>query len=152
MKRRMIWGLGFLLVFLAPTLAAEADIINPHLPPEPCLACHTKVPSKEEAKAGQYFHLEKTIDATCKTCHACCKSGVLHLEMLHPSDVSEWDRSVFTAPKTLPLHNGKITCNTCHYHRLPEYEITIFMLRKVKEDAIKGMDWSPLCHDCHVGY
>ena len=152
MKRKIVWGLLALIVLLVPALAFDAEIVNPHLVPEPCMVCHTKVPTSEEARAGKYFHIKETIDATCKTCHACCNTGVLHLEMLHPSDVDTWDRTVFTAPQTLPLHNGKITCNTCHFHSMPEDELTIFLLRKVKADDVIGMDWSDLCHDCHVGY
>jgi len=140
-----------LCLLLVGVWPAMATTLNPHVKPEPCLSCHTKVPSDEEARAGKYFHIKKTIDATCKVCHTCCKVGRMHLEMNHPSDVDDWDRSRFTAPQSLPLHNGKITCNTCHLHRAPD-EPTIHMLRKVKVGDRFGFDWSELCRDCHVGY
>ncbi len=142
------WGVFFLL---CSTLPAVAGVLNPHLKPEPCLSCHTKVPSKAEARAEKYFYLKETIDATCKVCHDCCRVGAIHIEMNHPSDFADWDRNRFTAPKSLPLHNGKITCNTCHHHRAPD-EPTIYLLRKVKVGDRFGMDWSALCDDCHVGY
>ena len=142
------WCLFLLLFVACPAMAAP---LNPHLKPEPCLSCHTKVPTAAEARAGKYFHIKETIDATCKICHTCCRVGRMHLEMNHPSDVDDWDRSRFTAPQSLPLHNGKITCNTCHFHRAPD-EPTIHLLRKVKVGDRFGLDWSELCLDCHVGY
>jgi len=151
MRMRM-FTLCWLLVLLCGGVGtAVAATVNPHLKPEPCKACHTKVPSDEEASSGQYFHTKATIDETCKVCHSCCRIGMTHLEMRHPSDIKDWDRSRFKAPQTLPLHNGKITCNTCHYHRAPD-EPTIHLLRKVKVGDRFGMDWSELCRDCHVGY
>ena len=151
MSNRLFFLLFCLICVSFAAIPTMAAMLNPHIRPEPCLSCHTKVPTEEEAKAGEYFHIKETIDATCKVCHTCCRVGTLHLEMLHPSDVKDWDRSVFVAPKTLPLHNGKITCNTCHLHRAPD-EPTIFMLRNVKVGDKFGMDWTELCLDCHVGY
>ncbi len=130
---------------------AGAVPLNPHQRPEPCLSCHTRPPSAAEAAAARYFLIKGSIDDTCKTCHSCCRVGRLHLETGHPSDTSDWDRSRFTTPKTLPLHDGKITCNTCHFHRVPDAP-TVHMLRMVKMDDRFGVDWSALCRDCHVGY
>jgi hypothetical protein len=53
-------------------------------------------------------------------------------------------------PKTLPIQNGRITCNTCHLHdrRKP---VDFHLVRMVViQDT--GVDWTPLCRDCHDRY
>jgi len=145
----VLWWL--LAVFVAVPLTAAAALVNPHVMPEPCLSCHTKVPDRAETEAGRYFLIKPGIDDTCKTCHECCRVGMLHREMNHPSDSAEWDRSRFQKPKSLPLHDGKITCNTCHLHRASASP-TVHLLRKVRVGDRFGTDWSELCRDCHVGY
>ena len=143
----MVLGQGVLLTLQLSTPVTRAGLLNPHLKPEPCLSCHTKVPTKEEARAGEYFCVRDTIDATCGVCHLAHQGGKRN----HPSDFDDWSHSLFSAPMTLPLYDGKITCNTCHLHRLPD-EPTIYMLRKVMVREGFGPDWSELCHDCHVDY
>ncbi|MDH5297670.1 MAG: hypothetical protein OEV91_01475, partial [Desulfobulbaceae bacterium] len=90
-------GVVVLLVLGVSAATSQGGLVNPHLRPEPCMSCHSKVPSEAEARAGQYFHLQPTIDETCKICHSCCKTGVRHLEMNHPTDLADWDRSRFKA-------------------------------------------------------
>lgn len=141
------------IFFLAFSLAAAPApaLVNPHIPPEPCDSCHTKVPTASEGQAGRYHLIKETIDATCHVCHekTCCKPGTFH-SMNHPSGVDKWDTKLFRKPKTLPLFNGFITCSTCHMHSKPEGE-SYKMVRMVRRDG-RRIDWSELCLDCHIGY
>lgn len=127
----------------------ELAIINPHLPPDSCDSCHVRLPTKEEAAAGNYRLLKESIDGTCRICHPpmCCEVGSLHT-FNHPSDFDKWDRTRFRRPKTLPLHNGKITCATCHFH-LKKDGPTYRMVRIVQRDR-GGIQWIYLCRDCHT--
>jgi hypothetical protein len=124
----LFWCLVFLFFTAMPTMEKT---LNPHIRPEPCLSCHTKVPTEAEAQAGNYFTIKKTIDETCRICHPCCQVGTKHHGTSHPSNIADWDRNRFQTPKTLPLHNGRITCNTCHLHLVTD-EPTIHLLRKVQ--------------------
>jgi len=141
--------LAAVLLFFA-SLRSGA-VINPHVKPEPCESCHTKIPTAADGDRGEYFLLKESIDETCHVCHekTCCKPGSLHGSS-HPSNIDRWDREKFRKPKTLPLHNGFITCNTCHMHSKPDGP-SFKMVRIVKIDG-KKIDWSDLCTDCHVGY
>ena len=52
----------------AVLLAASTDsraLLNPHIKPEPCESCHTKVPTEADGSAGDYFLLKDSIDDTC---------------------------------------------------------------------------------------
>jgi|GEM_PF-5727454 len=135
-----------------PAAAVPArGLLDPHIPPEPCESCHTRTPTPDEARAGEYLLLRETIDATCQVCHekTCCRPGALHA-MNHPSGVDTWDKSRFRRPATLPLYRGFITCSTCHLHSKPEGE-SYRMLRLVRRDG-RRIDWSALCLDCHAEY
>lgn len=138
----------------AVLLAASPEtgaLLNPHVKPEPCESCHTKVPTEADGKSGDYFLLQDTIDDTCHVCHekTCCKPGSIH-GVNHPSNIDKWDWKKFRRPKTLPLHNGFITCNTCHLHTRPDGP-SYKMLRIVLIDG-KRIDWTDLCRDCHTEY
>jgi len=138
----------------AVLLAASPDsraLLNPHIKPEPCESCHTKVPTEADGSAGNYFLLKDSIDDTCHVCHetTCCKPGSLHGRS-HPSNIDKWDLKLFRSPKTLPLHNGFITCNTCHLHTKPDG--TSYKLVRIVNIDGKKIDWTNLCSDCHVGY
>jgi len=139
---------------VAVLLTASPDsraLLNPHVKPEPCGSCHTKVPTEDDGRVGDYFLLKDSIDDTCHICHekTCCKPGSLH-GTSHPSNIDRWDWKKFRRPKTLPLHNGFITCNTCHVHTKPD-GLSYKMVRIVKIDG-KKIDWTGLCTDCHVDY
>ena len=123
-------------------------VVNPHIKPEPCESCHTKVPTEADGRAGDYFLIKESIDGTCHVCHeqTCCKPGSLH-GISHPSNIDKWDWKKFRRPKTLPLHNGFITCNTCHLHTMPDGP-SYKMVRIVIADG-KRIDWTALCLDCH---
>lgn len=141
-----------LLAFLLGGASATSfALLNPHIKPEPCGSCHTKVPTEEEGQMGEYFLLKETIDDTCHVCHekTCCKPGSLH-GINHPSNIDDWDWKLFRRPKTLPLYGGFITCSTCHLHSVPDGD-SFKMVRIVKIDG-KKIDWTALCTDCHVGY
>ncbi len=138
-----------LALVAAATAARAAD--NPHVEPARCLACHTKVPTADDGERGDYFLIRDTIDDTCHACHtsACCMPGTLH-GANHPSNINNWDWKLFHRPKTLPLFNGYITCSTCHFHR--EAEGSAYKLVRIVKVDGKKVDWTELCHDCHVGY
>ena len=139
-----------LFVVAAPPARA---VFNPHIEPASCPSCHTKVPTAEQVQAGDFFLIKDSIDDTCHICHeySCCKPGSLHAKNRnHPSNINTWDRKLFRAPKTLPLHDGYITCNTCHFHRA-DAGAGFKLVRIVKIDG-KKIDWTDLCVDCHVGY
>lgn len=148
---RIAGPLLLLVVILVAASVPSFGLLNPHIKPEPCDSCHSKVPTKEDGEAGDYFLLKDTIDGTCHVCHekTCCKPGSLH-GINHPSNIRTWDWKLFRRPKTLPLHNGYITCSTCHFHSKPEGG-TYKMVRIVKIDG-KKIDWTNLCTDCHIGY
>jgi len=150
-KRTRSILLPFLPLFLVVSSPRAVGLLNPHIKPEPCGSCHTKVPTEEEGRSGEYFLLKESIDDTCHICHeyTCCKPGSLH-GTNHPSNINSWDRSLFRRPRTLPLFNGYITCVTCHLHSKPDTP-SFKMVRIVKIDG-KRIDWSELCTDCHVGY
>lgn len=141
----------FPVLFLVFSSASAFALLNPHVKPEPCNSCHTKVPTKADGEAGNLFLLKDSIDDTCMVCHEkkCCKPGDLgHLG--HPSGIDKWDMKKFRRPVTLPLYDGKITCSTCHFHSVPEGD-SYKMVRIVKVD-MKKIDWTELCHDCHIDY
>jgi hypothetical protein len=138
-------------MMLAVAAASASGVLNPHVEPASCPSCHTKVPTVEEGQAGEYFLIKDTIDDTCHVCHekTCCKPGSLH-GVNHPSNIDTWDRAKFRTPKTLPLYGGYITCDTCHLHRAAQGS-TYKLVRIVTVDGLK-IDWTALCHDCHLDY
>jgi nitrate/TMAO reductase-like tetraheme cytochrome c subunit len=137
-----------LLLAPAPAPAGSGGFLNPHAKPESCPSCHTKVPTPEEAAAGNYFMLKESIDATCHICHkkVCCDINSLHM-FNHRSDFKDWDPKKYKSPKTLPLQNGFITCATCHFHS-QQAESAFRMVRLAKRTQSQ-IEWSGLCKDCH---
>lgn len=132
-------------------------VANPHIDSSDnssCLSCH--VPGFEAARPGEYTMLEATIDAVCLTCHVkteCCLVGQKHMDGLfigrsHASDLDAADIRREFRPKTLPLQDGRMTCNTCHYHRRPEGRD--YKLVRLVDFTPEGVAWTRLCLDCHV--
>jgi nitrate/TMAO reductase-like tetraheme cytochrome c subunit len=163
-RRRRRWTASFAwAAFLAvSTLAVRGDgaeMVNPHLTPRPkfCLNCHTEeIFTRPCGENEGYCLLAGSVDALCLTCHVkedCCRVGQEHLPKLylgqrtHPSDVEPGEIPRAYAPKTLPIHRGRITCRTCHLHT-QEGTDGYKMLRIVKAGE-HGVDWSVLCKDCH---
>lgn len=148
--RYVLPGVLAAVLLLSASFRSPA-VINPHVKPESCESCHTKIPTAADGDRGEYFLLKESIDETCHICHekTCCKPGSLHGSG-HPSNIDRWDRGKFRKPKSLPLHNGFFTCNTCHLHAKPDGP-SFKMVRIVKIDG-KKIDWSDLCTDCHAGY
>ncbi len=138
-------------LILTASRGDSLGVVNPHIQNDSCGSCHARIPTESDGRVGDYFLLKDTIDDTCHICHenSCCKPGSLHGSN-HPSNIDKWDRKLFRRPKTLPLHNGFITCNTCHLHSRPDNP-SFKMVRIVKIDG-KKIDWTDLCTDCHVGY
>jgi len=145
--------LCFLLVMLRAGVPTAVTIINPHEEPASCGSCHAKVPTAQDAENGDYFLLAETIDGTCHICHPydCCRIGALTGHN-HPSNVDKWDVEKFTEPKTLPLFEGLITCNTCHYHRKNDVPGQDYKLVRQVEVKLDSVDWTRLCSDCHSDY
>ncbi len=141
------------VLLLAVAAVSARGVLNPHIEPATCPSCHTKVPTADEGKAGDYFLIKDTIDDTCEVCHpyTCCDIGSLHEKNHnHPSNIRTWDRSVCPGPRALPLFEGYITCATCHFHR-DDQGNTFKLVRIVTVDGDK-VDWAGLCHDCHEDY
>ncbi|NDY43486.1 hypothetical protein G3N55_11630 [Dissulfurirhabdus thermomarina] len=113
-----------------------------------CEACHSKVPGPGED--GDAPLRGRSIDATCMGCHELgqCVPGHGHCTT-HPSG-RRWNPARVHRPTTLPLFGGRITCATCHRHRLEDGDAP-FLLRRVRFDGA-GFDYSELCRECHVGY
>jgi len=151
--------LGIFVMLITLALGARAghagsiEMTDPHAEPSKCGSCHSRNPTEEDVRSGELYLLADTIDDTCHICHPydCCRLFSLKGHN-HPSHVGKWDVENFTKPETLPLYEGMITCNTCHYHRradVPGLGYKMVRLVEVESDRI---DWTRLCIDCHVGY
>jgi len=146
-----------LVVWLALVAGPAASAVtDPHLDTSDgssCLFCH--FPGFQSAAPGEETLLEPTIDAVCLTCHVkteCCTIGQKHVDPLfigysHPSDLDGADIRSTSRPKTLPLQNGRMTCNTCHFHRRPEGRD--YKLVRLVDYTANGVEWTRLCQDCH---
>lgn len=135
---------------------------NPHDTSKPkfCLNCHTEeIYARNCSENEGYCLLAGSVDGLCLTCHIkeqCCRPGLQHLPKIHlgmkshPSNLEtrEIPRAYF--PKTLPIHQGRITCRTCHLH-VRENPGGYKMLRLVKVTR-EGVDWTILCRDCHKDF
>ena len=141
--------------------AGAEEVIDPHETRiTDCTDCHTEDIYTEDCHEGDGFCLAaKSVDALCLHCHVkaeCCRLGQEHQAQLflgartHPSDVDIGDVQPAHLPETLPIHNGRITCRTCHLHSRAENS-DYMMLRLVKLNGDKA-DWSGLCADCHDEY
>jgi hypothetical protein len=148
------------LLFSGPWANAE-DTVDPHETRiTGCTDCHTEDIYTEDCHENDGFCLiAKSVDDLCLHCHVkaeCCRLGQEHQSQLflgagnHPSDVDISDVDPAHLPETLPIHDGRITCRTCHLHSRAE-ESDYKMLRLVKLDG-KKVDWSVLCLDCHDDY
>ena len=162
--RRSLWGPALLLasVCALPVLMLHRDaaaLADPHdtAMPKFCLNCHTEeIYSKSCSENDGYCLLAGTVDGICMSCHVneeCCKPGLEHLPRLHLglrshlSDIDARDVAPTSYPRTLPIHQGRITCRTCHLHtREPGGDYK--MLRLVRISS-RGVDWTALCQDCH---
>ena len=150
---------GALLSTALPAFASETA--DPHANRiADCTNCHTVDIYTEDCHQGDGFCLvAKSVDGLCLLCHMkeeCCRIGQDHQAQLflgersHPSDVAVGDVNPAHLPKSLPIHNGRITCRTCHLHSRAE-EADYKMLRLVRWGGEK-VDWTSLCHDCHEEY
>ena len=156
MKSRFVTLLVFASVILGVSVTvfpSTVEIIDPHEEPATCRSCHDRIPAEEDAQSGDLYLLAETIDDTCHMCHPydCCRIGALTGHN-HPSNVSKWDVEKFTVPKKLPLHDGLITCNTCHYHRENEATGGKYKMVRMVKVTLDRVDWTALCLDCHVDY
>ena len=140
----MTWGAGH---------ASAVEIIDPHTEPAKCSSCHSENPTEEDVLSGEYRLLGESIDETCHICHPydCCRINSLKGHN-HPSNVSKWDVEKFTEPENLPLFDGMITCNTCHYHRMGDVPGLNYRMVRLVEVTLERVDWTQLCADCHTGY
>jgi len=140
----MAWGARY---------AQAVEIIDPHAEPSKCSSCHSETPTEEDVLSGELHLLGDSIDETCHICHPydCCRINSLKGHN-HPSNVSKWDVENFTEPETLPLFDGMITCNTCHYHKMADVPGRNYRMVRLVDVTLERVDWTRLCSDCHVGY
>ena len=133
--------------------ASSIEIIDPHAEPAKCSSCHRENPTGEDVLSDEYNLLADSIDQTCHICHPydCCRINSLKGHN-HPSNVSKWDVEKFTEPETLPLFDGLITCNTCHYHRMSDIPGRNYKMVRLVEVTLESVDWTRLCSDCHTDY
>ncbi|MDF1537115.1 MAG: hypothetical protein P1S46_11580 [bacterium] len=154
MNRHAVISLISGLILLAGTCSARAvEILDPHKEPARCLSCHTATPTVEDIENGELLLHMDGIDETCHMCHPydCCRIYALKGHN-HPSNVGKWDVEHFTEPETLPLFDGFITCNTCHFHRQAQVQGDNYFMVRIVRVGLDRVDWTALCHDCHVDY
>jgi len=148
------------LLFSAPWTDAE-EIVDPHNTRiTECTDCHTVDIYTEDCHERDGFCLTaKSVENLCLRCHVkeeCCRLGQDHQAQLflgvrnHPSNVDLRDVNPAHLPETLPIHDGRITCRTCHLHSRAE-ESDYKMLRLVELEGSE-VDWTVLCQDCHEEY
>jgi len=159
-KRLAVPGiLCFCTLFAAFGVLETSAAVYPHdsARPDYCLNCHT-----EEIYAGDcdevsgFCLVADSVDGLCLICHVkeeCCPVGQEHQSKLyigkitHPSDLKTSDLDPVYLPRTLPVHKGSITCRTCHLHtRTGDSD---YKMLRIVEKSQTGVDWSPLCADCH---
>ena len=156
---RFVLGGLFISALLFSGLRADAEeIVDPHETRiTDCTDCHTRDIYTEDCHESDGFCLTaRSVDDLCLHCHVkaeCCRLGQEHQSQLflggrsHPSNLDIGDVKPAHLPKTLPIHDGRITCRTCHLHSRAEGS-DYKMLRLVKLDGDK-VDWTTLCADCH---
>lgn len=143
-----------LLIFVMTCWAGHAgavEIIDPHAEPAKCSSCHSENPTEEDVLSDEYRLLADTIDETCHICHPydCCRINSLKGHN-HVSNVGKWDVEKFTEPENLPLFDGMITCNTCHYHRMEDIPGLNYRMVRLAEVTLESVNWTRLCSDCHT--
>ena len=156
MKRRLLVIFFVMITFALGARVGHVDSIekiDPHTEPSNCGSCHSQNPTEEDVRSGELYLLASTIDDTCHICHPydCCKINSLKGHN-HVSNVSKWDVEKFTEPETLPLFEGMITCNTCHYHRRAEVPGQGYRMVRLVEVTLDRVEWTKLCLDCHIDY
>ena len=156
---RFVGVSAFFAVILQALFALA--LINPHDENAAgrCLSCHTREMVLATGAPGNPLLLRDSIDGLCLICHLrqdCCKTGQEHSALpgyighSHPSDLDVRSISRASRPKTLPLQNDRITCNTCHLHdRQKPDDYKLVRLAQIKAT---GVNWTALCHDCHGEY
>jgi hypothetical protein len=162
--KKVAWafvGLFVCVALPAPLPAYATDTLDPHRTRiAECTDCHTEDIYTEDCHQSDGFCLAaQSVDDLCLRCHMqeeCCRLGQDHQAQLflgersHRSNMAAREVDPAHLPKTLPLHNERITCRTCHLHSRAE-EKDYKMLRLVKLEGGK-VDWTSLCHDCHEEY
>lgn len=152
---------GIAIVASLVFASAAAAIINPHIDTADrtsCEMCHKKGFDPSKVREGDYFLLESTIDAVCLRCHIkteCCVIGQKHSDPVfigasHLSDLEASSVNKQSLPRTLPLQEDKITCNTCHSHSKPSGRGYKMVRLVTFKDT--GVEWTALCADCHRNY
>lgn len=144
----------FAVVLLCAAVPRATAVTNPHVDGDSsCLSCH--VQGFETANEYDYSLRGESVDSVCLRCHEkaeCCTVGQKHMEIgfigiSHPSDLDARKIQRASLPKTLPLQDGKMTCNTCHFHRRPAGRD--YKLVRLVTFTDTGAQWTRLCQDCH---
>ena len=129
------------------------EIIDPHTEPAKCSSCHNQDMTAKGAGSSNDMLLGDSIDETCHICHPydCCRINSLKGHN-HVSSIGKWDVDKFTEPESLPLFDGKMTCLTCHFHRMTDIQGPNYRMIRLVEIRLDRIDWTRLCLDCHVSY
>jgi hypothetical protein len=91
-------------------LAADSNRVNPHWKDVMCISCHYGEPDKEDPKLKD----GGDINVLCNRCH----DGKIARNDVHP--IGKEPGPSMNIPSTMPLSEGKMTCETCHDSSLQE--------------------------------
>jgi hypothetical protein len=109
-----------------------------------CKECHQKIPKKDATDT--LLKYDGNFTQLCK-CH-----GYTAGTYIHPVDVVPSPEKKAMIPDSFPLHNGKITCNTCHdmYAQCQETEKSASYRKRTM--FLRGAPFkkrTELCFKCH---
>lgn len=124
---------GFIALFVLSIIAAAVYGLQgqPHeFRQNQCALCHYDEQNSPE-------RIKPTITLACSSCHSDMKQWQSHPTDIYPS------RSL---PPDMPLTDGRLTCNTCHYVH-PTQQMTFiqnpYFLRRIS----RGAFFCGICHD-----
>jgi len=78
---------------------------NPHGDPAACSACHSSASGRRSN-----LRFDGNVSRLCRSCHDGLHAG----REGHPVDVAPSAMTASRIPGEFPLHNGMLTCSTCH--------------------------------------
>ncbi|MGA1823868.1 MAG: hypothetical protein ACMUIP_04320 [bacterium] len=86
----------------------QAKNINPHRTNIFCILCHEKEPREDEVELNLKFNGDRV--KVCIQCHDGKKAPADN----HPVNVKPSEKKMVKVPAQFPLHNGLLSCLTCH--------------------------------------
>lgn len=122
-------------------LAAVSRNINPHWKNLMCISCHKSTPAKGKPNLLGSGDLNEL----CNRCH---KSEFAKTD-IHP--VGNIPSNRVNIPKDMPLHNGKMTCETCHQSSLQESALHASTVGRDNPNFLRrsGLPRNEFCFLCH---